>query len=374
MKRVFIIGGGFAGISALRHFAKYRDICTITLIDRKETSDFLPIIPDVVGGSIANNHAALNLSKITKRYKACFIHDEVTSVDIRNKSVITSNSSLEYDYLLIACGTRTNFYGNENLKNNALKLDSVQDAVRIKNSLLSKKSRTIMVVGGGYTGIELITNAWLLCRHHDIRAEFILIERAPSVIAQLPDWMKEYVLNNLKSLGFVVKCNTGLEAVNKNSVKLSDGTEYEDVLLLWSAGVTFSEINFKPEIERKHQARLSVDEYLRINEYCFAAGDAAGFLQGGRELRMGIQFSLKEGQLAAENIVRRIKGKAFKRFRPVDLGYIVPMANKKGCGVALGRGLKGIFAIILHYIMCVYRTYGWRNKFGIVKDLIMKRV
>jgi NADH dehydrogenase FAD-containing subunit len=100
------------------------------------------------------------------------------------------------------------------------------------------------------------------------------------------------------------------------------------------------------------------------------AGDAAYFSYKGGALRMAIQFALSQGVVAAENIARSIGNLPLTKYAPHDLGYIVPMANNRSCGRALGVNIKGTLGMFLHYFFCVYRSYGFGNRLGIIGSLI----
>ncbi|MBU1124873.1 MAG: hypothetical protein KKC84_02515, partial [Candidatus Omnitrophica bacterium] len=122
--------------------------------------------------------------------------------------------------------------------------------------------------------------------------------------------------------------------------------------------------------EKNPQGRLKADEYLRIQDFCFVAGDAASFIHHTKPLRMGVQFSIMQGRLVAENIAQHIRGKSLKKFIPSDFGYIVPMANNYSCGEILGLHIKGRLATFLHFMMCLYRSRGLKNRAEIIRSFI----
>jgi NADH dehydrogenase FAD-containing subunit len=125
--------------------------------------------------------------------------------------------------------------------------------------------------------------------------------------------------------------------------------------------------------EQDSQGRLKVDRTLSFTEGAFAAGDAAAFVKKGRALRMAVQFSLNEGHLAAENVLRLCAGrKKLKMYRPVDMGYLVPMANFCACGTVLRVPVLGLAGWLLHYTMCIYRSLTLRHRLGIVSDIFLR--
>ncbi len=164
-------------------------------------------------------------------------------------------------------------------------------------------------------------------------------------------------------------CNTSIEAIEKESIRLSNAEVLKKPALIWSAGVKTAGYIKNLSFEKTTQGRINVDVFLRCNESCFAVGDAASFLWKGQALRMSVQFALSQGQIAAENIVRIIEKKALKKYCPFDFGYIIPMANNRSCGIILGVYLKGFIPTFLHYSMCVFRSFGLKNKIRMIKEL-----
>lgn len=370
MRNIFIIGGGFAGISAAATLRKLNRGINITLIDKKDKFNFLPLLPDVLGRGINPEFLSNNLSDICRRRNVKFIKDEIGIIDLVKKEISGSKDIFSYDYLVIACGSETNFYGNDILKKNCLKLDDAFDAERISKILEADKFDTFIVSGGGYTGIEVATNLRRYFNLHRLNKQIIIIERAPSILGPLPEWMKRYVNENLKRLGIKIYLNSSIEKIENDNVYFSNKESFKKALLIWTAGVKTPDFIFNLDLEKSRQGRLKVDEFLRIDDHCFAIGDAADFYIHDKPIRMAVQFSIAEGETAAKNIINSIKEKPLKSYKPIDLGYIIPMANNSSCGTILGINSKGTLATMMHYIMCVYRSFGFKNKWGIVKCLL----
>jgi NADH dehydrogenase FAD-containing subunit len=122
--------------------------------------------------------------------------------------------------------------------------------------------------------------------------------------------------------------------------------------------------------DKNPQGRIKVDEYMRLADDCYVAGDAAYVPYKDGFLRMAVQFAITEGHNAASNIINSIRGLPLTKFKPVDMGYIIPMANNRSCGEIMRMRFKGKFATFLHFIMCIYRSCGIRKKLGIIKGLI----
>ncbi|MFC1594156.1 NAD(P)/FAD-dependent oxidoreductase [Candidatus Omnitrophota bacterium] len=369
MKRIVVIGGGFAGLSALHGLARIKKQAEIVLIDHKQTFDFLPMLPDIVGRGIRPEFLTNDLNRFSQKFWFQFINEHVEQIDTAQKSIRTVNQTIPYDYVVIASGSETNFYGDTAVEKNAYTLDSVADAEKILAAVGTGAHETIVVGGGGYTGIEIATNGWKYCQKKKLDKKVVIVERAPSVLGPLPEWMKRYCLNNLQKLGIDVFTDCVIERIDQETISLSNGKNFPKAMLIWSAGVKTADFVINLEAEKTRQGRISVDEFLRITDSCFIAGDTANFIFKDAPIRMGIQFAIAQGGLVAANIIRSIAGKPLKRYAPVDLGYIIPMANNFSCGNIFGMNLAGKVPTMLHYVMCMYRSFGLRNKSGMLKDL-----
>ena len=356
MKKVIVVGGGFAGVSALKRLAKSG--LQLILIDKRKTSEFLPCLPDIIGQRIDPKFLKINLLDLAKQFGFKFLNQEVKAVNLTKRTISLVSQNLSYDYLLLCSGTKTNFFANSAIAKQALKLDSIADAKKILTALETRDFDKLVIIGGGYTGIEIATNLMLYCLRHNKAKPIVIIEKSPSLLGSLPQWIKDYVQNNLTKLNIKVLTSTEINPIPKNS------------LLIWAAGVKASDYIFKLDKNKTFQGRLKVNQYLKLNENCFAVGDIADFNFNGRPLRMSIQFAIKQGDLAARNILNSISQKSLIKYTPKDLGYIIPMANNRSCGTVLGFKIKGPLASFLHYFMCIFRSWAFKNKLGVIKNLI----
>ena len=356
MKRVIIIGAGFAGLSASYKLSRSNLGLDITLFDKKDYFDFLPLIPDILGRKLSPEFLQGNIKEFSQRRKINFIKKEIVSVDLASKQVTTSASSYAYDFLVIASGSQSNFFNNQDAQNYAYGLNSVKDAQKISAVLQQDKFDNFIICGGGYTGVEAATNLWLYFKKNNLLKKITIVELAPGILGPLPDWMKVYVQSNLKSMGINILVNTVIERIQEAEVTVSSGDVFQKAMLIWVPGVRTADFIQQMSVPKNPQGRIVVDEYLGFKPDCFCAGDTAFFTVKNNSLRMAIQFAISEGAQAADNIIRSIKSLPLKRFQPLDLGYIIPMANNSSCGRVLGLNVRGRLATFLHYIMCIYRS------------------
>lgn len=373
MHKVIIIGGGFAGIAASRKLARRKDLFEIALFDKKNGFDFLPSLPDVLGRGIEPRFLACNIESISKAKGVEFINEEILTIDFDRRKVFTAKRETEYDYLIVTSGSETNFYGNENIRKEAFSLDNVADADKIVKIIKEKTFKNYIVSGGGYTGIEVATNLRLFLDKNKAAGKIVIIERSSSILGPLPAWIKQYVSDNLAKINVEVLLDTSVERIENNTVYLQGGKTLSDSFVIWAAGVKTAGFIQNLKVEKNPQGRIQVDEHLRLNERCFVAGDAAYFKHKDGYLRMAVQFAITQGELAAANVINSALGKKLKTYKPIDLGYIIPMANNRSCGVVLAVKIRGFIATVFHFIMCAYRLCGIGNKTGFIRNLLLNR-
>lgn len=384
-KNIIIAGGGFAGISALYElYRKARALkkdFAVTLIDNKDYFEFLPMLPDIIGGWLKPETIRADLEKITGRLGCDFIKDSIGQIDLGAKRIRLSGADLDYEYLVISTGSKTNFFNNKAIEMACLKLDSVEDALGIRGRLLkiadSGSLVNAVVIGGGYTGIEVITNILFLLKARKTPHKLFLVERSPEILMMGPQWMRKEAQEELKALGVEIICSDSLGSYADKTVTLGSGRQIKNAVCIWAAGVKTGEFIDKIDVE-KERTRIKVDEDLTIrnsgNKNVFASGDTASFVDPAAKtpLRMAVMFSMGQGKVAAKNIVNNITGKPFIKYRPRDLGYLIPMAHGKAPGVVLGKNVHGFTGYVMHYMMCAYRSYKL-NKVRVLRDVLLKR-
>jgi NADH dehydrogenase len=370
MKKIIILGAGFSGLHLCDKLSQYRVDYEVLLVDKNKYSHFLPLLPDVISRGISVKNLVYDIERFAKERDVEFLNEEVLSVNLEEKIIEISSGKRVFDYLVIATGSETNFYGKEEIREFAYKLDDAFDAEKLLFDLKEKNFDSYVITGGGYTGVETASNISRYLNKHKISKKVIIIENSSSILGPLPQWMKNYCLDNLKRLKVEILTGVSVQKVEANKIILSNNQEFNKAMLIWAAGVKTADFLNKVNAEKTLQGRIKVDKFLRLNDYCFVIGDAAGFLEEGKYLRMAVQFSLKESDSVFVNLINSIYGLPLYAFKPRDLGYIIPMANNRSCGVILGFKFKGVIPTIMHFLMCIYRSVGLKNKFGLILDLL----
>ncbi|MGC9453587.1 MAG: NAD(P)/FAD-dependent oxidoreductase [Phycisphaerae bacterium] len=385
--RVTILGGGFAGLSALRELTGAPGL-SVRLIDRSDSAVFSPLLPDVVSARLRPRRLAFPLARHCRRLGAEFIRANVLSIDPSAGRVETDAGAFEADFLLDALGCETNYFGFEEARRKAIGLKSLAEAVSIRRravELLAGRRDgpvNLVIVGGGYTGFETASHLAYLAsgltrlgfRELSRAANITVLEIADEVLRNVSPRTRRWSLRLLKSLGVTVRTGTTVESFEGDAVRLTDGRVLPRALVVWSPGVAPGQASAALAASEGGR-RLKVDPQLRLPGLprCFAAGDVAAGVRPGENvpLRMGVQFSIAGGRLAAKNILRAAVGGELFTFNPLDPGYLVPLAPGRAAGVVMGREFRGRFPYLLHYFMGVARSWGWSNRMGLLGDMLL---
>ena len=374
MNDVLIIGGGYGGLAAACKLAQRRHPPPVTLIDRRTTSDALPNLPDVASNRLRPEHCRCPLPALAKAHGFTFINDEVTGVDLANRVVAGKNDRYSYSYLVIAAGAQSFFHGQDQFRDASWVLDSVADAAALRDRLGRRDYDAVVVVGGGYTGVEIATHTHAGYREKGAETPRILLaEIQPAILANMPDAFRTYTEKNLDRCGIEICTETSVTRAENGTVELSTGETVANAVLIWTAGVRPAAFLEGLPVKKNAQQRLEVDTFLRVDETCYAVGDAACFDNDGGALRMAVQFSRAEGERAAENILRQIAAKPLRPYEPMDMGLVIPMANGRSVGEIFGKFVTGRLPTALHYFMSVYTARGLRTQLGLTGDLIRRR-
>lgn len=369
-QNIIICGGGFAGLAAadaVRAACRPGSGVTVRLFDVNAYTTMVPALPDLAGGRYAARYLTGGIEgRIDPAVR--FHREAVTAADFEAQTVTTPRGVYRYDYLVMAAGSTTEFYGFDEHRDVMHTLESLNDAVRIRDAFRAYQERcaapTAVVVGGGYTGLELACNLRLAGRPGRSAPRVCVVERQDDIVSFMPDWVRAYMRRQAGRRGLELITGAALEHYDGRSVTLSNGRRLDDVFLCWAAGTRFAIDALRGDAERIKDGRLKVDAALRLPRYpnVFAAGDAAAIEHAGRVLRKAVNFSRDSGRQAGRNLVRVLRGEPPEPFRPVDLGWVIPFGDV-GVGVLFGRlGVRGRLPLALHYAMCGLRNFNWRNR------------
>lgn len=391
LPHVVIVGAGFGGLTAAKRLKNAP--VRITLVDRNNYHLFQPLLYQVAIAGLVPSQIAYPLRTIFRKQKnLTFQMGEVTSIDFEKKYVKLNGSVIAYDYLLLAVGGETNFFGMDSLKENAFQLKDIESAVATRNHLLKmfeKASReadpekrramlTFVVVGGGPTGVETSGALAELIAHVmrreypelDIReARVSLLEAGNTLIASYPTELRRATLRLLQKKKVEVQFGARVTDYNSQRVRLGDGSEIQANTLIWTAGVKAAGIVERLGVEAAGSGRVRSEATLQLPGYpeVYVLGDAA-YLQdeAGQPLPMLSTVAIQQGKAAAENILRAIRGVEQKPFRYKDPGLLATIGRNAAVARIGGISFSGWIAWLIWVGLHIYRIIGFRNRLTVL--------
>ena len=279
-------------------------------------------------------------------------------------------TQLDFDALIVATGAQTSFFGRDDLRARAIALDGIAQTVLLAESVRAHPGQRFVVAGGGYTGVEIATHLRVAQRNSGRGGEVAIVESAPSLCRTLPEPFQRYLRRRLEQIGIRLLTGTRVTAADAEGVTLDSGARLTPARLVWSAGVEVGEPARSLGAARTAQGRVRVNERLQAAENIFVAGDAAAVTAGQGVLRMAVPFAIGQGRAAARNALRLLGGRAPLAYRPCDPGYVVPLAQGRGCGMVLGVPLYGRLTVALHLAMCAYRSGTAANRLAVLRSAL----
>jgi NADH:quinone reductase (non-electrogenic) len=354
---VLVIGGGFAGLSALQALSRTR--AQVTLVDRNIYSTFQPLLYQVATAGLTAADVAYPLWAATGRRGARYRKGELAKLDLeRRVATLAAGEQLSYDYLIIATGVTAAFFGVDGAAEHSLSLYTRRDAVTLRNQLMEELEQRneglddpeldVTVVGGGATGVELagtlaeLRNFALHAVFPQVdRSMFVvrLIEMAPVLLAPYNDKLRQYTHDQLVKRGVDVRLSTTIKEVRPSSVLLGDGSELRSDITVWAAGIAGPQADWTAGLPHGKGGRIEVGPDLRVTgqDRVFAAGDIS--INQEDPVAQLAQPALQQGRHAAEQIIRLIAGRPTTPFRYHDKGTMATIGRRSAV-VQLHSGLR----------------------------------
>jgi NADH:ubiquinone reductase (H+-translocating) len=355
--QVLIIGGGFAGLTAMR--ALERSGAQVTLVDRNVYSMFQPLLYEVATAGLTAADVAYPLWTATGRRGARYRKGELASLDLDGRiATLAAGEQLSYDYLIVATGVSAAFFGVAGAAEHSLSLYTRRDAVTLRNTLMDELERRnegltspeidITIVGGGATGVELagtlaeLRNFALPAVYPQIDRSMFhvrLIEMGPALLAPYQHKLRDYTRQQLVKRGVEVALSTAIKEVRADSVLLADGSEHRSDITVWAAGVAGPDAGWTAGLPRGKGGRIEVSPDLRVTgqERVFAAGDIS--INPADPIPQLAQPALQQGKHAGEQVARLMRGLPTQPFRYHDKGTMATIGRRSAV-VQLRGGLR----------------------------------
>lgn len=390
VKKVVIVGGGFAGINLIKSLANDNHF-HITLVDVNNYHFFPPLLYQVATAFIEPSNISYPFRRMFQQKNNLRFHlGCLTKVNPETNSIETDTGTLTYDYLVLALGTETNYFGMENVKKNALPMKTINDALNLRNHILlnmEKAVRTpeieekerllnIVIAGGGPTGVEVAGMLAEMGQNiavkeypeiKDLQAHIHLIDAGPVLLGPMSKKAQNEATDVLRKLGVKIKLNTAVKDYVDGKVLLATGNSIPTNVLIWASGVTGREVPGLPAEVIARGRRIQVDEFNRVKgiSNIFAIGDICyqitdkNFPNGHPQLA---QVAIQQGDLLATNFRRMVKNEPLKSFSYNDKGSLAIIAKYKAVADLPKLFFKGFFAWMIWLFIHLIPIAGFRNK------------
>ncbi len=384
---VVIVGGGFGGLRVARELR--RAPVAVTIIDRRNYHVFVPLLYQVATAGLEAEAIAQPVRRILRDAENLrFRLDTVTDVDLDRKVVRGAGGETPYDLLVLAAGSTTNYFGLDLIAAVTSALRDLDDAEQLRDRILGAFERasaetdpercrrlmTIVIVGGGPTGVELAGALAELRRHVLQRdypdlvvseARFLLLEAADRLLPGFPERLQAKAREQLLRMDIDVRLQTSVTDADELGVTLQSGERIEAGAVIWVAGMRAPPLADALRTPKGAAGRLIVDETLRLPGHpeVYAIGDMAHVGgEGSRPHPMMAPVAVQQGELAAENIRRSLEGKRARSFRYRNLGVMATIGRQAAVAHVLGLQLSGFLAWVAWLTVHLFWLVGFRNR------------
>ncbi|WP_333810497.1 NAD(P)/FAD-dependent oxidoreductase [Flavobacterium sp.] len=387
--RIVIIGGGFAGISFAKRLRNKN--VQVVLLDKHNYHNFQPLMYQVATGGLEPDSIAYPIRKIVQEYKDFYFRlAEVREIDTSNNKVIADIGELKYDYLVIATGSKTNYFGNKEIERNSMAMKTIPQSLNIRSLILENFEQALLtndiderhslmnfvLVGGGPTGVELagalaeMKKAILPKDYPDLdvrKMEINLIQGSNRVLDSMSENASEKAEKFLLDLGVSVWKNVRVTNYDGKIVTTNSDLTFDTATVIWTAGVQGAlPHGLNADSFIKNVNRIKVNQFNQVEGYdnLFAIGDIAvmttkNYPQGHP---MMAQPAMQQGRLLAENLIKIINKKTPKPFEYKDKGSMATIGRNKAVVDLPKFKFSGVFAWFVWMFVHLFSLIGFKNK------------
>ncbi len=396
---IVVLGAGFGGLYTVKELLWYfkDEEVDITIVNQTNYFLFTPMLHEVATGSVGHHQVVESLRELLYQTKIKLITTEVGTVDLAKKIVTTKQGSINFDYLVIALGSTTNFYGVPGADKYTITLKNLRDAITLRariiesfekaanttDSVKRKELLTFGVIGGGPTGVELVAEMGELFwdniislypgvfKPNEIR--LYLFSQAPELLTQLHQSLRKESLRVLKNRGVDVHLASTIIEVKKDGVMLSGKTFIQMGTIIWAAGTTPNTPKFKQVIALDPGKRIMANELLQVNGWSnvYTLGDVASVIdkKTSRPLPMLAQVAVRQADVVAYNLAEEIRGtKNFQAFKYRSMGSLVSLGQWNAVAEMMFIRFSGRLAWYLWRTIYLFKFISWEKRFKIALD------
>ena len=387
--RIVIIGGGFAGISLAKRLRNKN--VQVVLLDKHNYHNFQPLMYQVATGGLEPDSIAYPIRKIVQEYKDFYFRlAEVREIDAENNTIYADIGELKFDYLVIATGSKTNYFGNKEIERNSMAMKTIPQSLNIRSLILENFEQALLtndiderhslmnfvLVGGGPTGVELagalaeMKKAILPKDYPDLdvrKMEINLVQGSNRILDSMSENASEKAENFLLDLGVSVWKNVRVTGYDGKTVTTNSDLSFDSATVIWTAGVQGAlPHGLKADSFIKNVNRIKVNQFNQVEGYSnlFAIGDIAVMSseQYPHGHPMMAQPAMQQGRLLAENLVKIINKKTPKPFEYKDKGSMATIGRNKAVVDLPKFKFSGVFAWFVWMFVHLFSLIGFKNK------------
>ncbi|TXI66224.1 NAD(P)/FAD-dependent oxidoreductase [Flavobacterium sp. UBA6195] len=387
--RIVIIGGGFAGISLAKRLRNKK--VQVVLLDKHNYHNFQPLMYQVATGGLEPDSIAYPIRKIVQEYKDFYFRlAEVRDIDPENNIIYADIGDIKYDYLVIATGSKTNYFGNKEIERNSMAMKTIPQSLNIRSLILENFEQALLtndiderhslmnfvLVGGGPTGVELagalaeMKKAILPKDYPDLdvrKMEINLIQGSNRVLDSMSENASEKAEKFLLDLGVSVWKNVRVTGYDGKTVTTSSDLSFDSATVIWTAGVQGAlPHGLKADSFIKNVNRIKVNQFNQVEGYdnLFAIGDIAVMAseQYPQGHPMMAQPAMQQGRLLANNLIKIINKKEPKPFEYKDKGSMATIGRNKAVVDLPKFKFSGVFAWFVWMFVHLFSLIGFKNK------------
>ena len=390
LKKVVIVGGGFAGVNFVKNLWNDKRF-EITMVDQDNYHFFPPLLYQVATAFIEPSNISYPFRRMfQKKNNMRFHYGALLKVNPENNTIETSTGLLHYDYLVLAIGTETNYFGIENVKQHSLPMKSIDDAINLRNHLLlnmekavitedkeeKEKLLNIVIAGGGPTGVEIagmlaeMGQTIVQKEYPEIKARnsrIHLIDASPHLLGPMSKKAQEEAFSVLSRMGVQIKLNTMVTDYKDGKVITADGEPIPTNSLIWTSGVTGRKVEGLPAEIIGRGRRILVDEFNKVKgtQNIFALGDIClqttdkNFPNGHPQLA---QVAIQQGTLLAKNLRKMLSNEKLEPFAYDDKGSMAIISKYEAVADLPKVSFTGFFAWLIWLFVHLIPLVGFRNK------------
>ncbi|MBC7227628.1 MAG: NAD(P)/FAD-dependent oxidoreductase [Thermoflexales bacterium] len=399
---ILILGAGFAGLYTALHLDRLlpKDApVEVTLVDQNHFHLFTPLLHEAASGVIHPGLMMTPIRRLLRRSRVRFLRARVDGIDLENRRVQLCCIVLSYDILVVALGSVTNFYGLKPFQGRALEIKTAADAERLRCYVINRfeaatreqnperrrRLLTFVVVGGGCTGVETVTELREFLLHlreeqyphipaEEVRT--VLVELQDRVLPQMDRTLSRTALRRMQRMGIEVLLNTRVRDWTEEGLVFADGRPpLPTEAVVWAAGVRAHPVVAALPLEKDNLGRVVVDPYLRVpgmpNVYVLGDAAHARHPQTGEVYPPTAQVAYRQAPVAAANIVAELLGGSPRPFDFTYIGDLVSLGRLSGVADPFGRHLRGFPAWAMWKFYYLLRLVGWQNRLRVALNWLL---